>query len=98
MKKLLSLLTVLFIFMLSCSMTRVIEQTANSAVIQGVGTTKYEAKANALKKGKELLGKVKETKQADCSQEYNVEGEGNQDSAKVSGTTYWSCVVYVEKE
>ena len=72
MKKLLIICAVFFVFLLNCSMTRVLEQTNNSAVIQGIGLTKYEAKAEAMKKGKALFGNVIEKKEAE-TEEYRVQ-------------------------
>ena len=87
------------IMMFGCSSTRIIEKTGRTAVIQGVADTKYEARMFALKKAEEIFGKVKETKEAECSQEYTSDMQGDRIMGMSGqGTSYWSCVVFVEKE
>lgn len=84
----------IFLFMIiGCSHVRIIERKENKATIQGVGRTKVEAKKNAMKVAKSIFENVKETNEADCSQE--IKGGPRQYGG---GQSYWSCVIYVEKE
>jgi hypothetical protein len=93
------IIMIVAVFLSGCSSVRIIEQTGRTAVIQGVADTKYEARMFALKKAEEILGKVKETKEAECSQEYTSDMRGDRVfGVSGQGSSYWSCVVFVEKE
>jgi hypothetical protein len=96
LKRLVISLSVISITLLiACSPTRVIKQTETSAIIQGIGVTKVEAKINAETKAGELFGKFKQVKEPDYSQEYDVDYDAK--TGKGDGSTYWSCVIEVEK-
>ena len=86
-------------FFSACGMTaRVIKQDDNSAVIQGVGPTEFEAKESAKAKATELLGSAKETQAAECNQEYKHRGSSSSSGSYSSkGKTYYSCVMYFAK-
>jgi hypothetical protein len=87
------------LFAAGCSSTRIIEKTDMTAVIQGIADTKYEARMFALKKAEELFGKVNETREAECSQEFSSDMQGDRVMGMSGqGSSYWSCVVFVEKE
>lgn len=86
-----------------CAMSRVIQQTDTTAVIQGVGQTEFDAKLNATKKAQEVLeGPVSETQKPECNQEYHssghTSGTGASQQYKHSGGTYYSCVLYFQKK
>ena len=84
----------IFLFMiLGCSHVRIIERKENKATIQGVGRSKVEAKKIAMEKAKSIFENVKETNEADCSQETTSAGGPYGKGAR----TYWSCVIEVEK-
>lgn len=53
---------------------RILMQTVNTAVIQRIAATKFEAKAKAMTRTKELFGRVRETNEAECTQEYQMSG------------------------
>lgn len=81
----------IFLFMIiGCSHVRIIERKENKATIHGVGRTKVEAKKNAMEKANSIFKNVKETNEADCSQEIT--------GGPYGGQSYWSCVIYVEKK
>ena len=84
------------ILIIGCSHVRIIERKENKAIIQGVGRTKVEAKTNAMEKAKSIFENVKETNEADCSQEITESHGGG--GWHRGGKSYWSCVIYVEKE
>lgn len=89
----------IFLFMIigcSRSHVRIIERKENKATIQGIGRTKVEAKKNAMEKAKSIFENVKETNEADCSQEITSTRGHYVTGARTY--SYWSCVIYVEKE
>jgi hypothetical protein len=96
MKRYLSIIAILVMvmFMAGCVTTRVISRTDSTAVIQGLGHTRVEALATAREKGKEIFTSFNETKEAECSQEYNFRA----DTESAHGSTFWSCIIHIEKE
>ncbi len=86
------LLCIVSISFINCA-SRIIKQTSDSAVIQGVGATKIEAKINAEEEAKKLFPKYKIVNEPDFTQEYEVDDNGK----RISGETYWSCVIEVKK-
>jgi len=91
------LIVVTFFISLACT-SRVIKQTETTAIIQGMGMTKIEAKIEARKKAKTIFMDFEETKEPECSQEYSVRGRGDADSYSASGSTHWSCVIFIKKK
>ena len=78
--------------------SRVVRQTDNSAIIQGIGASKVEAKLNAEDRAKEIFGSFKETAEAECSQESRTDiSESKAGGVSGSAQTYWSCTIQVEK-
>ena len=83
---------------LGCITSRVIRQTDTTAIIQGMGASKVEAKLNAEDRAKEIFDSFKETAEAECSQESRTDiSESKAGGISGSAQTYWSCTIQVEK-
>ncbi len=82
---------------LSCSSVKIIEHTENTAIIQGFGATKIEAKKEALNKALELFKNVEELQEPKYAQEYKDSDKANEESSQKNDKTYWSCIIYVGK-
>ncbi len=82
------------IFLFNCTPSRIIKQTGNMAIVQGLGATKIEAKMNAEEEVKKIFPKYKITKEPEYTQEHRVDTD---EDYKVSGGTFWSCVLEAEK-
>jgi len=83
----------IILFFFSCTPSRILRQTGDTAIIQGLGPTKIEAKLNAEDEAKKLFIKYSLTKEPEYTQEHQVDSD---DDGNVSGGTYWSCVIEVK--
>ncbi len=79
----------ILIFLISCLTSRIIKQTNDTAIIQGVGITKIEAKINAEEEAEKLFKKYKLLNEPEYTHEQEVSGG--------SGSSYWSCVIEIKK-
>ena len=94
-----SIITILSFSFYSCArMARVIKKTENSAIVQGIGRTKIEAKMNAEEQAKKIFVSYEEAEEMECTQEYSSRGSGNERSYSSRGRTYWSCVISIKKK
>lgn len=73
------------------SMSRIIEQTDHSAIVNAIGSTRYEAQVCAYETARDILkSEVKDTQPPECNLMY-------EDNPMGGGGTFWSCNVFVEK-
>lgn len=87
----------LFLFITACSSTKVIRQSKDTAIIQGMGETKIEARLKAEDKAAEMFGEYTETRECECAQEYSSYVSGGYFSNySGAGGTYWNCTIFVK--
>lgn len=94
----------LMIALCGCSSVKVLDSTPSTAIIQAEGKSETEAKIEAIKKGRELLGgEVVETKAAECKPLIRYGGyeisdvKLNQNESQIAPFTDVRCIVFLKQ-
>lgn len=93
----------LAINMVACSSVKVLDETSDTAVIQAEGKSATEAKIEATKKARDLLGEVTESKEAECKPLIRYGGLEVSDvqmkgQNTISGFTDYRCILFFKRK